>query len=75
MTEKQSLKQKAVNGILWRLGEQGANHAISLVISVILARLIMPDQFGLVAMLAVFTSVAGVLINFFPRAIEKPVVS
>ncbi len=58
-----SLKQKAVNGVFGRLGEQGANQAISLVISVILARLIMPDQFGMVAMLAVFTAIAGAFIN------------
>lgn len=63
MTENQLLKHKAVNGILWKLGEQGANQAISLIISVILARLIMPDQFGMVAMLAVFTAIAGVFIN------------
>ncbi len=58
-----SLKQKAVNGVFWRLGEQGANQAISLAISVILARLIMPDQFGMVAMLTVFMAIAGAFIN------------
>jgi len=63
MAENQSLKHKAVNGVLWKLGEQGANQAISLVISVLLARLIMPEQFGMVAMLTVFTAIAGVFIN------------
>lgn len=63
MTENQSLKHKAVSGVLWRIGEQGANQLVSLVISIILARLIMPDQFGMVAMLAVFTAVAGVFID------------
>jgi len=63
MAENQSLKRKAVNGVFWRLGELGMNQVISLVISMFLARMIMPDQFGLVAMLAVFTAVAGVFIN------------
>lgn len=63
MPRQESLKHKAVSGVLWRIGEQGATQIIQLVISIILARLIMPDQFGMVAMLAVFTSVAGVFID------------
>lgn len=63
MAENQSLKHKAVSGVLWRIVEQGANQVITLAISVILARLIMPDQFGMIAMLSVFTAVAGVFID------------
>ncbi len=62
MTEE-SLKHKAVNSVLWRIAEQGGKQGIYFVVSVILARLIMPDQFGLVAMLTVFTAVAGVFID------------
>ncbi len=62
MTEE-SLKYKAVNSVLWRIAEQGGKQGIYFVVSVILARLIMPDQFGLVAMLTVFTAVAGVFID------------
>lgn len=58
-----SLKHKAVDGVLWKIGEQGARQVIYFVISVVLARLIMPDQFGMVAMLSVFTAVAGVFID------------
>jgi len=47
--ENRSLKQKAVNGVFWRFGEQGANRAIPLFIFVILARLIMPDLSGMAA--------------------------
>lgn len=59
----ESLKHKAVNGVLWRIAEQGGKQAIYFVVSVVLARLIMPDQFGMVAMLTVFTAVAGVFID------------
>jgi len=45
---------------MWRIAEQGSKQGIYFVVSVILARLIIPDQFGLVAMLTVFTAVAGV---------------
>lgn len=57
------LKHKAVNGVLWRIAEQGGKQAIYFVISVVIARLIAPDQFGMVAMLSVFTALAGVFID------------
>ena len=60
---EESLKHKAVNGVLWRIAEQGGKQLIYFIISVVLARLIMPDQFGMVAMLTVFTAIAGVFID------------
>lgn len=59
----ETLKHKAVSSVLWRIAEQGGKQAIYFVISVVLARLIMPDQFGLVAMLTVFTAIANVFID------------
>lgn len=59
----ETLKRKAVNGVLWRIGEQGAKQVFFFFVSVIIARLVSPDQFGMVAMLTVFTSIAGVFID------------
>lgn len=59
----QTLKHKAVHGVLWRIAEQGGKQGIYFVVSVILARLIMPDQFGMIAMLTVFINLAGVFID------------
>ncbi len=59
----QSLKHKAVHGVLWRIAEQGGKQGIYFVVSVILARLIMPDQFGMIAMLTVFITLSGVFID------------
>lgn len=59
----ETLKHKAVNGVLWRIAEQGGKQVIQFGISVILARLIMPDQFGMVAMLTVFMAIADVFID------------
>lgn len=58
-----TLKHKAVNGVFWRIVEQGGKQIVQFGISVMLARLIMPDQFGMIAMLTVFMSVAGCFIN------------
>lgn len=59
----ESLKHKAVNGVLWRIVEQGGKQVVQLGISVLLARLIMPDQFGMIAMLTVFIAISGCFID------------
>lgn len=60
---EENLKHKAVSGVLWKIGEQGGRQIIQFVVSVVLARLIAPDQFGMIAMLGVFTGVASVFID------------
>lgn len=58
-----SLKKKALVGVFWSALEQFGNQAIGFVISIVLARLLLPSEFGLIAMLAVFMGIAEVLIN------------
>ena len=58
-----SLKKQTFNGVIWRILETGGTQAIQLVISIVLARLIAPDQFAAIAMLSIFLAVAGVFIN------------
>lgn len=59
----ETLKHKAVNGVFWRIFEQGGRQMIQFVISVVLARLIAPDQFGMIAMLSVFFAVSNCFID------------
>lgn len=55
------LKEKTIRGAFARLGGQGANFALRLGSLMILARLLMPADFGLVGMV---TAVTGVLVLF-----------
>lgn len=59
----ETIKHKAVSGVFWRLFEQGGRQIIQFGISIILARLIAPDQFGMIAMLTVFISVANCFVD------------
>jgi O-antigen/teichoic acid export membrane protein len=56
MMELQSLKGKVVNGVLWNAIQLIVNKGFGFVIKLVLARLLFPDQFGLVGMAVVFTS-------------------
>lgn len=58
-----SLKQKALAGGFWSFIEQFANQFIGFGISVVLARILLPEEFGLIAMLSVFMSLGATLIS------------
>ena len=68
-----NLKHKIVSGFLWqgldRIGTQG----LQLVISVILARLLMPEDFGVLAVMSVFVVLCQVFVDsgFSTALIQK----
>jgi O-antigen/teichoic acid export membrane protein len=58
-----TIKHKAVNAVFWSGVERLSTQLIRFVIGVILARLLMPAEFGLVGMLTIFIGVAQVFVN------------
>jgi O-antigen/teichoic acid export membrane protein len=54
-----SLKQQTISGIGWSAGARIGQQGLGFIISVILARLLIPEDFGLIGMIAVFTGFAG----------------
>jgi O-antigen/teichoic acid export membrane protein len=58
------LKQKTIQGGLARLFAQGANFALRVVSLMILARLLEPQDYGLVGMVAAFTGVLSLFRDF-----------
>ena len=55
-----SLKQKVVKGFAWALLERFSMQFASFFISMILARLLTPDDYGTIALLTIFISLSGV---------------
>ncbi len=55
--------QKVVKSFFWKLLERGATQVLSLVIQILLARIIAPDDFGIIAILLVFINLANVFIQ------------
>jgi len=58
-----NLKQKTIGALIWNLGGVGGRQGIQLVIGVVLARLLSPAEFGLMAMLMVFVAVSQVFVE------------
>lgn len=56
---KPDIKQQTISGVGWSAGARIAKQILQFIISVILARLLTPEDFGLVGMIAVFTGFAA----------------
>lgn len=58
-----SLKQKATAGMVWTFLQQGSSQIINFVVSIILARLLEPSDFGTIAIFGVFLAIGQTLID------------
>ena len=56
-------KEQFAKGTIWKLLERFTGRGISLIISVVLARLLTPDDYGLIALTTVFTNLSEILID------------
>ncbi|MBF8964212.1 lipopolysaccharide biosynthesis protein [Pontibacter sp. FD36] len=58
-----SLKQKTISGLFWTFSQQFGVQFINFLVSIVLARLLMPADFGLIGMLAIFIGIGSSLID------------
>ncbi|MBD3896238.1 lipopolysaccharide biosynthesis protein [Halomonas sp. ML-15] len=57
------LRARTVSGIFWTFLEQASKRGISLLVTLLLARLLLPEDFGLLAMISVFVTIASSLME------------
>ncbi len=58
-----SLKNKTVKGVAWSGIDNVVQFGVSFIVSIVLARLLSPDDYGLIGIIAIFTAVCTALIN------------
>jgi len=58
-----SLGNRTTTGVIWNFTEQLSKRGIGIVVTLLLARFLVPADFGLVAMMAVFIAIAGNLMD------------
>ncbi len=64
MVNKNSqLKTKTIKGFFWKFAERMSAQLVSLVVSIILARLLTPDDYSVVGIVAIFFAFANVFIS------------
>ena len=59
----EDLKSKSVKGVIWSFVESASTKVVQFVISVIMARLLMPEDYGIVAIIFVFITISQVFID------------
>ena len=58
-----SLGQRTLSGFLWTFASETGRKITSFIIGIVLARLLAPEHFGLVAMLLIFFAVSNTFVN------------
>ena len=59
----ESLKHQAIKGVVWSAVERFSVQGIQFVLSIIIARLVAPSEYGLIAMLGIFLAIAQIFID------------
>ena len=56
-------RRRIILSLIWKYLEQSSLQVVQFVISIVLARLLIPDDFGLIALVSIFFSIIGVFIS------------
>ena len=59
----ESLKSKTVKGVGWSAIDNVAQLSVIFVVSIVLARLLSPDDYGLIGLITIVTAVCTTLVN------------
>ena len=54
----ESLKSKTVSGVLWSAIERFSLQGVQFIINILMARLLLPSDYGMIGMLAVFLQIS-----------------
>lgn len=63
MQKQHSLKKKTILGLFWSFSDLIANQGIRFIIQIILARLLLPNDFGIIGMISVFIAISQSIID------------
>ncbi|MCH5265424.1 MAG: lipopolysaccharide biosynthesis protein [Lachnospiraceae bacterium] len=71
--KEEGLQKKVLSGLAWKFGERIGAQAVSFLVSMVLARLLLPEDFGVVAMITIFIEIANVFVvsGFGQSLIQK----
>ena len=73
MKNEQNLKERAIEGTVWKFAEKIGMQLMSIVIQIVLARLLLPEDYGIVGLLSIFINISDVFIlqGFTTALIQK----
>jgi len=60
--DEKKLKSATISGLIWKLAERVGSQAVTMIVSILLARLLSPSDFGAVALITVFINIANMFV-------------
>ena len=72
-TNKESLKNHTISGIFWTFSERILAQVVSFIVSIVLARFLLPAEYGIIAIVTVIISICNVFVTsgFSTSLIQK----
>lgn len=61
--DNKDIKTATMTGMLWRFAERCGAQGVSFIVSIVLARLLLPHDYGLIAMVMVFITISNVFVD------------
>ena len=59
-----NLKKKTILGFLYKFAERAGAKGISFIVSLVLARLLLPSEYGLISLVAIFITICDVFVTY-----------
>ena len=68
-----NLKSRAISGMIWKFAEKIGTQGIQFIVQIVLARLLLPEDYGLVGLLTIFITICDVFVlqGFTTALIQK----
>lgn len=60
---QRDLKASTIRSLFWKLFEQGGSAVVSLLVQIVMARLLAPNEFGMLAIMLVFVNIGNVVVQ------------
>lgn len=70
---KNYTNSKVITSLLWKLMERGGTQGVQFIIQIVLARLLVPNDYGIISLIAIFINLAAVFVQsgFSAALIQK----
>lgn len=59
----QNIKSTVLSSLFWKLLERGGTQGIQFIVQIVLARLLLPEEYGLIALVTIFIALANVFVQ------------
>ncbi|WP_051197784.1 lipopolysaccharide biosynthesis protein [Butyrivibrio sp. MB2005] len=63
MEKQKDIRNKTISNLIWRYAERCGAQGISFIVTIVLARLLSPDEYGVIALVTIFLSISQVFVD------------